>query len=128
MDCIAVVTKDRLGLLADVSELLAKHGITIESLSAESSRGTAVVRLHTSKPAEARALLAKHGYPAVDSRSMVLRFTDKPGELARASRLLSDRGINIANLHLLTQRGNEKVYAMETTDNDAARVILADYL
>jgi hypothetical protein len=128
MECIAVVTKDRLGLLADVSELLAKHGINIDSLSAESSSGTAVVRLHTSKPAEARALLAKHGYPSVDSRAMVVRFTDKPGELARASRLLSDRGINIANLYLLTQNGSEKVFAVETTDNDAARKILKDYI
>jgi len=128
MEQLTLVMKDRVGLLADVSELLAKKKINIESLHADSSRGTAIITLWTNSAAKARRTLADAGFKPVDSRVMVVRVRDKPGELAKVARVLSENGVNMKNLYLLTQKQNEKLFALETSDNGAARKALKDYL
>lgn len=125
---MTVVTSDRLGLLADITELLESSEVRIESLFAEASKGAAVLRLCTRDIAKAKQVLTKAGYAPVDSRVLVVRLSDKPGELSVVSRLLADNAVNIFNLYLLSQQKNERLFALETTDNEAAKEILEDYL
>ena len=128
MNELTVITKDHVGLLAEVSELLGKKKINIESLHADASRGTAILRLYTESPAKAKAALKGAGFEVMDSAILVIRVDDKPGKLARVARILSDNGINMKNLYLLKQDKSEKLFAIETTDNDAARKALKDYV
>ena len=125
---MTVVTPDRLGLLADFTELLESGGVRIESLFAEASKGAAVLRLCTRDIVKAKQVLAKAGYSPVDSRVLVIRLSDKPGELSVVSRLLANNAVNILNLYLLSKQKGERLFALETTDNKTAKEILEEYL
>lgn len=125
---MTVVTEDRIGLLADITELLESNGVRIESLFADASKGAAVLRLCTLDASKAKEVLAKAGYAPVDSRVLVVRLREAPGELSRLSRLLADNSVNIINLYLLSKQKDERLFALETTDNEAAKEILGVYL
>jgi len=125
---ITVIEKDRVGLLADVSEALAKAGVNIESVQAESSGRQGIIRLLVNAPEKAKKALTKAGFNVLDSNILVIRLRDKPGELAKVSRLLADANINIQNVYLISKNGGEAIDALQTSDNEKAKKILKQYL
>ncbi len=120
--------KDRVGLLADVSETVAKAGVNIESIHAESSGQQAIIRLLVNAPEKAKKALNKAGFNVLDSSIITIRLPDRPGELARISRLLADAKINIRNIYLVSKSGGEAIDALQTDDNKKAKKILREYL
>ena len=76
---ITVVAKDRIGLLADISELLSKNGVNIESVAVETSKRTAVIRVVIRQYEKAKAVLEKGGFKVVDVDVLVVRISEKPG-------------------------------------------------
>ena len=118
---ITVVANDRIGLLADLSETLALQKINIVSLSAESTGRTGIVRLMVEKPAEAKKALEEKGFKVVDADLLVLHLQDKPGELARVTRLLANEGIAISNVLMLSREANQTVLAMSVSDYAKAK-------
>lgn len=125
---LTIVEKDRVGLLADVSETLAKAGVNIECVQAESSGKQGIIRLLVSSPEKAKAALSKAGLNVLDSNIIAIRLPDKPGELARVSRLLADEKINIQNVYLIAKTEGEAIDALQTSDNEKAKKILKEYL
>jgi len=126
---ITVITKDRAGVLADVSEALGKNGINIDSISLETSENkTAVVHIFTKQTVEAQKILASTGFKVVDSHVLLVRMQDKPGELARVSKLLTDAGVGIRDIYMLDKQKNEKILALKTSGNAKAKKAIADYL
>jgi len=125
---ITVIEKDRVGLLADVSEALAKAGVNIESVQAESSGRQGIIRLLVNAPEKAKKALTKAGFNVLDSNILVIRLRDKPGELAKVSRLLAEANINIQNVYLISKNGGEAIDALQTSDNEKAKKILKQYL
>ena len=124
---ISVVSKDKVGLLADVSEILGQHGVNIESIAMESEHDTAVIHLKVSKESEAQKILAKAGFKVVESNHLLLRISNRPGELAKVSRLLANAGINITNVFVLDERNGKKIVAFNTSNNAKAKKLLKDY-
>ncbi len=125
---LTVVEKDRVGLLADISETVAKAGVNIESVHAESSGQQAIIRLLVNAPEKAKKALNKAGFNVLDSNIITIRLPDRPGELARISRLLADAKINIRNIYLVSKSGGEAIDALQTDDNKKAKKILKEYL
>lgn len=124
---LCVVSKDRVGLLADISEILGKHEINIDSLSMQTSNDTAIIHLKVSKEKDARDLLMKTGFKVAENDHLVLNMKDRPGELAKISRLLANGQININNVHVMDERNNMKILALDTSDNPKAKKLLANY-
>ncbi|MFH0922527.1 MAG: ACT domain-containing protein [Candidatus Micrarchaeota archaeon] len=126
---ITVITKDRAGVLAEVSDALARKGLNIDSISLETSENkTAVIHIFTKHDAEAQKILSDEGFRVVDSHVLLVRLQDKPGELARMSKLLSDAGLGISDIYMLDKQKNEKVFALKTSNNEKAKTAIADYL
>lgn len=125
---LTIVAKDRVGLLADISDALAKDGINIEFVSVEATSSTAIVHLKVANSPAAKKSLTAAGFRVVDKHNLLLRLKDRPGELAKVSRKLADAGINIKNVYILDAARNEKIMAMDTSDNAKARTVLKSYL
>lgn len=125
---LTIVEKDRVGLLADVSETLAKAGVNIESVQAESSGSQGIIRILVTAPEKAKAALSKAGFNVLDANIIAICLPDKPGELARVSRLLADAKISIQNVYLIAKTGSEVIDALQTSDNEKAKKILKEYL
>lgn len=125
---LTIVAKDRVGLLADISDALAKDSVNIEFVSVETTATTAIVHLKVANSPAAKKCLTAAGFRVVDKHNLLLRLKDRPGELAKVSRKLADAGVNIKNVYILDAAKNEKILAIDTSDNAKAKVVLKTYL
>ncbi|MBI5036017.1 ACT domain-containing protein [Candidatus Micrarchaeota archaeon] len=127
MNRLTIVEKDRVGLLADISEAMAQKNLNIDSIALETAGTNCILHMTTKHGKEARRVLAERGYKVVDESSLLLRVKDKPGELAEMSRSLADNGININNIYILDAEKGEKILALSTNDNILAKKVLKKY-
>jgi len=123
-----VIAPNQPGVLAGISEALGRNHINIESLAAEAMGDSGVIRLITRNASKARQVLEKLGYKVMDTDILVLRLQDRPGELARISTSLGERGVNIENVYLLTKESGSSILAMKVDNYDAAKQLLKPYV
>ena len=121
---LTIITKDRVGVLAEISELLAKEGINIEGISAERVGDQGVIRMVTENAERAAEILQENGYRTLESDALVVELVDKPGELAKLARKLAAAGINIENIFLLEKREGKGIFALKVDQPEKAREIL----
>jgi len=128
MKTITIVSKDEIGLLADISYILAKENINIETLSADAVADKAIVTLGVKDDSKARAALMAAGYAVSEADALVIKLQDKPGELNRVTTMLSDKKINISNVLLLSSDGRNTVLSITVDNIEKARNLLKEYI
>jgi hypothetical protein len=130
MKGFVVVSSDRVGLLADISGVLAKRSINIEGVDVEVVGKKAICRVLTKKKdePEARSILQKAGFKVLDSDVLVVRLANKPGELSNVARKLADSGVSIKNVHLLGSLGENLLYVLEVDKTSVAKELLEGHL
>ncbi len=121
---VTVITRDRAGLLSEITGLLAEKGVNIDSISLDTKGRNAVIHITTSSLRRAKTVLRAKGFKPLDANVLVVTVKDKAGELARISALLEGRGVRIKRLHLVSRSGGQAVMAFETSDNACARRLL----
>lgn len=114
---LVIVSKDKVGLLADISYVLAKEKINIEQVDASVLNENAVVMVGvlSARYEKAKEALEKNRYKVLPSESIIVKLEDKPGALAEMSRKLADAKINMTNIHVLGKDG-EYVFDSVTVD------------
>lgn len=128
MKRITVIAADRLGLIADLSEMLERADINIDTIDAEEDHGTAYISLQVDRYDDTLALLRDSEYQAVPEEVLVIRIEDRPGGLARISRRLAEGGVGIRGMAMLQRANGWCAVAVTSDDNALARQILADVL
>ncbi len=113
---LTVIARDRIGLLADISEALAEKKVNISSVSVETAARTAIVRVLAENAAHGRKALEDAGFKVADAEAVMLKLPDRPGQLARISRKLADNGVAIENVMLVSRENNETLLAIKTSD------------
>ncbi len=116
---INVSVDDEPGILASIGELLGSAGVNIETLSASSHDGRAIINLVVDDGEDAAELLAQNGFKVEGSR-VVLTATldDRPGELGRYCRKLAEGGVNISTAYLMKRGGGESelIFAVDNLE------------
>ena len=125
---IVVVTHNRAGLLADISEVLAARGINIETIDAEEVHDTAVVELTVDRYNEALQSLRDAGFDAVTEDALLIRLDDEPGALAKVARRFKDASIDLRSVRFIRRRGGSAFVALATSRTDEARALVREYL
>jgi len=118
----SVKLENKTGELARVTEALEKEGVNIRSISTEPK--AEIVRLVTSDPEKTRKSLSQSAVQFSERNLLVAKLEDKPGELARISRVLAKEGINIDAAYMLDKNSNHVHVALAVSDEDKARNIL----
>ena len=111
MKQITVVVDDKVGLLADISYLLGRSKVNIDAISVGVVGGKSIVTLSVKDNKRALEVLAANGYYCLEADSLVAKLENKPGELAKMSRLLADNKVNIENITVLSQDERFSVYS-----------------
>jgi len=126
---LVIVDKDRVGLLADISDVLGKSKVNIEGVSADVVGNRAVVRLFVSDDKKGAEALKKAGFKTISSDTVVITLEDTPGELARVARALSESGISMTNVYHLGKSSGKVLVAIkvEKKDQVKAHKLLRDY-
>jgi len=92
---LSVFLANRPGVLARLCETFADHKINIQGLCISDTVDHAVVRMITSAPDKARAILEDAAVLVVETDVLALTLPDRPGQLAAMSEKLSKAKINI---------------------------------
>ncbi|HLC68703.1 MAG TPA: ACT domain-containing protein [Candidatus Bilamarchaeaceae archaeon] len=128
MKTITVVADDRVGLLADISYILGKTKINIDSIGVDVAAGKAVISLTIKNAERAKAVLEQNGYRVAEANVLVLKLTDQPGELSKITATLAREGINIENVHMLSRDGKNTVIGVVVSKPRKAEKILKQYM
>jgi len=123
-----IIQEDHPGLLAEVTTLLEREGITVADFAGQSVGNMAVISLGIDRDKEAFQLLNDAGYRVIASEHLLVRLQKQPGALARLSRRLAEQGINVRGMHIVNRDENTAVVALETADHEKARETLKDIL
>lgn len=107
---LSVFLENRSGKLTDVTEALAKSNINITALSVAETSEYGILRLIVSDPQNAVTKLKEEGFSVGLTNVICITMPDKPGALARALRLLSDKGLCVEYMYAFSM--NEKASAI----------------
>ncbi len=95
---ISLIAEDRLGLLSDITYILAKEKVNIDEIDAQAIEGqkaVIILGVESTKFDKARKALEKNGFELMPENSFVISVKDEPGQLAKISKRLSENNINI---------------------------------
>lgn len=124
MKTITIVEEDRVGLLMDISYILGKEKINIESITANAVGGKAIITLTVKDGNEAKKTLLKNGFHIIEEDMLMVSMKDRPGELAALAKLLKDNGINMMNLYMVSKDSKNTIIAIKPDKPKKAADIL----
>lgn len=128
MKVLTIVADDKVGLLADISYILSKSKVNIDSVNVDVVSGKAIITLSLSDVVKGRSVLEASGYSVEGGEAVVVKLPDQPGELNRVTAMLSKEGINIENVHTLSKDGKSTVLSIRTDKPKKAMALLKDVL
>lgn len=125
---IVVIARDRVGLLADITYMLASTKMNIDTLSVTAVGGEAVIYMGVKDEKKAKKILEANKLKVMSSEQVVVVLEDKPGEMSNLSRMLADYKINILNVHLVSTARGKQIYALRLDKPKKAKKILEPYI
>lgn len=125
MKQLTIIVDNKVGALADVTEVVSRSGINIISISAQGFENSAVIRLLTTDVNTAMSYLSKAGYNAVVSDIIVLKLIDRPGELYKVVKKLSKEGLNLRSVYIIGKEGDRTLVAIDPEDYKKALKIVS---
>jgi hypothetical protein len=128
MKTITVVSNDKVGLLADISYVLGKARVNIESISGDVVSDKSIIVLSLSDADKGKNVLENSGYEVAEKNSIVVKLRDEPGELARITDMLSREKVNIGNVHMLSKDPKDTVLSIEVDRPRRATTLLQQYM
>lgn len=128
MKTITIMADDRVGLLADISYLLGKNKINIDSISVDVVAKKAVITITLKDNSKAKTVLEGSGYKIAETNSVVVKLSDKPGELSKITSSLATEGVNIQNVHMVSKDGVNTILALTVDKPKKAVKLLDQYL
>ncbi|MHA2104724.1 MAG: ACT domain-containing protein [Candidatus Hodarchaeales archaeon] len=103
MKDITVILKDQPGTLADVAEALGKANVNIEGGCGFPCENRGILHILVRDPESAKKALKGADFEFTNERDvLVMDVDDKPGELGRICRKISDAGVNLDLFYLAT--------------------------
>ncbi|MDO8535424.1 MAG: hypothetical protein Q7S30_00195 [Candidatus Omnitrophota bacterium] len=129
---ITITTKNKVGILADVSKMLANKGINIEAALGYEVGPIAKLLVVTNANLVIVNELKKMKYRSVKEAEVLLVDIDnQPGALKVVSTEMKENKIDIKYLYLTpctcTARGSSRM-VLQTSDNERAMAILSKYI
>ena len=113
---IVVMANNQVGVIADITTLLADAGINLESINTEVNNEQGTVILTTDNSDHTLYVLNQAGYKAVGDEVLVIQLRDEPGALARVAESLKQAEVNIRSMHILNRQGGYAMIALTTDD------------
>ena len=121
---IIIMVNNEVGVLADITGLLAGAGINVESMNTQTARERGAIIMTVNDTDHALSVLNRAGYKAVSDDSVVVRLRDEPGALAGVADRLKQAGVNIQNLHILARQDGYALIALTTSDRAATEAAI----
>ncbi|MDD5428949.1 MAG: ACT domain-containing protein [Candidatus Omnitrophica bacterium] len=122
---LVLTVPNKMGTMANVSKILADHGINIEGVAGYAMGNEAKIMLVADDVLRAQDALTKAGFNAIESKEVVVaQLENKTGALKSLSTKLLDAKIDIKYLYGTTCSGGcAATIIVSTSDNEKALVV-----
>jgi hypothetical protein len=129
MKQISIIAPNRLGVVTDITEVLAGADINIESLDAEQVGEYTVVVLNVDFYDKALQILRRFSDMRIVTEDAILvKLKDEPGALAMIARRFTDAGIGLRSVRFIERDDDFALVAISTDRTEAALALVADVL
>lgn len=118
---IVIMAENEVGVIADITRVLADEGINLETINTETAGEQGAVILTVDRYDRALYALNRAGFKAVGDDALVIRLPDEPGALAGVADRLKQAGVNIESMHILSRQAGYAMIALKA-DNRAEAV------
>ena len=124
MNRIIIMANNEVGVIADISRVMADNDINIETMTAQGPGENGVVTLTTDDNDAALRALTDAGFKAVTDDALILQLPDEPGALAKVAQRFKDTGVNIQSLHILARHHGYTTVALSADDRTRAETLV----
>ncbi len=114
---------NRVGLLSEITEAVAKAKVNINAICAYVQENNAFFNLVTSSNAKAKKALAPLGYEITEKEVIQVELPNKPGELQKVAKKIADAGIDIDFMYATTAGGKATCILKTADDQKAIKVV-----
>ncbi len=127
MDQLTIPIEDKVGMLATLLDIIARHKVNVFGLSTE--RGPyAEIRLLVNEPYIAQEFLENAGVISRVVDVVGITLLDEPGQMAKVFTILAANEISVEYAYLYHQIEGKRLFAMLTDhDSDTVRALLATF-
>lgn len=123
-EIVITVDDDRPGLLAEIGELLGTAEVNILTLAASNINGQGVIHLVVDDGDDAAEVLKSNGFKVDGTREvMAVTLDDRPGELGRYCRRLSEAGVSVKAVYVARRDAGETELVFSVDDLEAASAV-----
>ncbi len=132
---ITVITKNEIGALAEICDILGRSGINLQGISANGINNKGVIKIITSDPISSQTFLNKKGYKTKINDVIIAKINDQPGELSKIIEKISRERINLDSVYLLNNTKGivevaiipERTDDIEKITNTIGKSYIAEY-
>ena len=107
---VSVFSENRSGQLADITGVLANHGIDLRAINIAESTDYGVIRIITSDVEQTISLLHENGYITSVSQVLVVGVPNRPGGLASLLRLMAEESVDIQYMYSIFGENDGSAY------------------
>ncbi|HNW16055.1 MAG TPA: hypothetical protein PLD55_11505 [bacterium] len=123
---ISVLLRNEPGVLSKILESISNGNINILGLTINETAAFGELRLVVSDTQKTKGILEKIDVSYNVVKIIVISLPDKPGELMKIAKLLSDNDINIDYMYTLSAVRNSAFIAIKSWDMPATEEILGE--
>lgn len=109
---LSVFVENKSGRLAEITEILASANIDIRAISVADTSDFGILRLIVNKPDEAVKVLKNAGVSVSLTNVIAMGIDDKPGEFAKAMRILADSAVDVEYMYAFISRESGKAFVI----------------
>ena len=120
MERIVIMVLNEVGVLAEITRVLAEADINLSSINTEiqGDHGAVIISTDNADTDHALQVLTDAGFTAVADDSLIIRLKDEPGALAKVAAQISAAGIDIKSLHILDRMDDYALVALSTAPEE----------
>lgn len=115
---LSIFVENKSGRLAEITEALAQSNIDIRAMSVADTSDFGILRLIVDKPEEAVVAFREAGMTVSLTSVIAIGVNDRPGEFAKAVRLLADNGIDVEYIYAFISREKGKAFVILRVNNE----------
>ena len=109
---LSIFVENKSGRLAEITEILGTAGVDIRAISVADTSDFGILRLIVDKPKEAVEALRAANLTVSLTSVIAVGIDDKPGEFAKAMRVLADGEIGVEYMYAFISRDKGKSYVI----------------
>jgi len=115
---IVVTTENRVGITAELTDLIAEHGVNIENVCLYTVGDKAFFHFLSNDNVHVRKILEGRGFGVEEREVIILGLWNRAGMLSKAAIRFKQEGISLHSMYGTTSPGGERTTIVFSADDN----------